>query len=40
MTDTPASLPLVILGDPDAAACEGDFCPVPSRPTPAASLRR
>jgi len=32
MTDvqvTPAFQPLLIIGDPTAAACEGDFCAVP-----------
>lgn len=28
MTTGPMS-PLVLVGDPAAAACEGDFCPVP-----------
>ena len=28
MTTSPAS-PFVLVGDPTAAACEGDFCPVP-----------
>ena len=28
MTTAPVS-PLVLVGDPTAAACEGDFCPVP-----------
>lgn len=28
MTTVPVS-PFVLVGDPTAAACEGDFCPVP-----------
>ncbi|GAB2579517.1 hypothetical protein GCM10009593_17600 [Microlunatus antarcticus] len=31
MTTAPVS-PLVLVGDPTAAACEGDFCPVPEVP--------
>lgn len=39
MTDTPSNMPLVILGDPAAAACEGDFCAVPSGQASAAASR-
>ena len=28
MSDT-ATMPLTIVGDPTAAACEGDFCEIP-----------
>ncbi len=35
-----SSIPLVTLGDPEAAACEGDFCVVPEHPTHAVVARR
>jgi hypothetical protein len=33
MTD--ATKPLLIVGSPDAAACEGDFCEIPEHHTQA-----
>ena len=39
MTDA-AQAPLTILGDPTAAACEGDFCEIPEHHEQAIVNRR
>jgi hypothetical protein len=39
MTDAVAS-PLTIIGDPNAAACDGDFCEIPPQHEQAITNRR
>lgn len=40
MTDATTPSPLQILGDADAAACEGDACEIPAHPEHAIMNRR
>ena len=39
MTDA-ATSPLTIVGDPNAAVCDGDFCEIPAHPEHAIVNRR
>lgn len=36
----PARIPLTLVGDPTAAACEGDFCAIPAHHEQAVVNRR